>query len=398
MISRRKDRRRFFTIYRISVSVVLLCAGFYFLNLIRIHEKQVAVVLSSTGSISQVIGNQAVVFPSPRKKSRCTLARTAEDLKKRCYKEKAFNDLGPSCERIETWGDVNRCLVRRSTPEVLDHYEISIIGERNSGTKFIMRELQQCFPRKKFNVRTHRDFIRAKHFFQPVRESRDYNFQDTILIAVFRDPVEWIAAMIEKPYHSPNHVTGFDNVTDAVIPLPWQDFVSRRWKMPRSNFDMDLITSGRVQETYSRLICKQQFTFPEVVPCRYDNTSTLVPSERLRGYEPVYELRRDGTGRSFEHILELRSEKIFNFLVELPLLVKLGGFSAVRYEDLLKDGTQSFLEQIGRIMGVDELPASCKPTSPQPERLGARDVPDGLKEWVNQHADVERERLLGYRD
>jgi hypothetical protein len=397
MITRRKARRPFFSLYRICILVVLLCTGFHFRNLIRIHERQVAVV--STGGVSPVSGNHAVALPSPRRKSSCTLARTAEDLK-HCSKGKLFNDLGPSCLQIETWGDVNRCLVRRFTPEVLDHYDISIIGERNSGTKFIMRELQECFPRKKFHVRTHRDFIRAKHFFQPVRESRDYNFQNNILIAVFRDPIEWTAAMIEKPYHSPNHVAGFDNVTTAIIPLPWQDFVSRRWKMSRSDsdFDMDLIKSGRVEETFSRQICKQQFTLPEVVPCRYDNTSTLVPEERLRGYEPIYELRRDGTGRSFENILELRSEKIFNFLVELPLLVKLGGFSAVRYEDLLRNGTQSFLEQIGRIMGIDELPASCKPTPPQPQRLGARKIPDGLKEWVNQHVDVERERLLGYRN
>jgi hypothetical protein len=398
MIRRRQARRGCFSLYRISFVALLFCTGVYFLNLIQIHEKQVMPVVSTVGSgLPPVSGNPAVTFPSSRKKS-CAAARTAEDLK-HCSRAKVFNDLGPSCERIETWGDVNRCLVRRFAPEVADNYKIHIIGERNSGTKFIMRDLQQCFPKKTFNVHVHRDFVRAKHFFQPIRLSQEHNaFRKSILVSIFRDPVDWTAAMIEKPYHSPNHIAGFDNVTNAVISLPWQDFVSRRWKTPRSDFDLELITSGRIKETFSRLVCANQFTFPEVVPCRYDNTSTLIPEERFRGYEPVYELRRDGTGRSFEHILELRSEKIFNFLLELPLLVKLGGYAAVRYEDLLKDGTQSFLEQIAHIMGMDGLPTSCKPTPPQPQRLGQREIPDGLRQWVNEHVDVERERLLGYRD
>jgi len=400
MIPKRVARRKPFSVHRIALSVLLFGTAILLYNLIRIHQK-VTDSTNDDGLAASGRSNPATVPLPPSRKKSCSRSkiRTAQDLK-RCTSAKTFLQLEPSCEQIETWQDVQRCLVRRFFPEPAERYEIHIIGERNSGTKFIMRELQQCFPKEDFTVRIHRDFVRAKHFFQPTHRNSRRGYRKSIIIAIFRDPVEWTAAMIQKPYHSPNHIAGFDNVTGEVIPMAWQDFVARRWKTPRSKFDMELIRAGRVEETLNGLICKELFTFTEVIPCRYDyNTSKAVPEDKLRGYEPIYELRRDGTGRSFEHILELRSEKIFNFLLELPLLLKLGGFVAVRYEDLLTNGTQSFLENVADIIGVDGgLPATCKPTPPQPGLFGKRPVSQGLREWVNEHVDVERERLLGYRD
>lgn len=135
------------------------------------------------------------------------------------------------------------------------------------------------------------------------------------------------------------------------------------------------------------------------MPCVWQNNS--LPDEVQRAYFPFYELRRDSApgqlGVPFDNILELRSDKIINFLLELPLLQRLGGYLAVRYEDLLLYGTRGMLEHVAKMVGLSDLPESCSPQAPQPWRLGQSNIPDGLRQWVEQNLILETERLLGYR-
>lgn len=185
-----------------------------------------------------------------------------------------------------------------------------------------MTELQKCF-RSQYHIKVHRDFLRAKHFFQPLVRG---NRHQSLVVAIFRSPVEWTAAMREKPYHSPNHLQGFsqDDLHEP-IPLPWYDFVNKTWAMPRSPSDRELMMqTGKAQAANDGTVCREQFPFSEVVPCRYDPAS--VPENRVRGFEPIYELRRDGSGRPFESILELRSQKIVNMLLQIPLILDIGGY------------------------------------------------------------------------
>jgi hypothetical protein len=214
--------------------------------------------------------------------------------------------------------------------------------------------------------------------------------------------------------------------------------------------------------------CTERFQTNEVVPCVYDKNAThFVPAERLRGYEPLYELKRGGGGRkkwrtrkqssprkllkpgvdeaageedahagttkddndndAYTNILDLRADKIFNFVLELPLYMKLGGFLIVRYEDLLRHGTLPLLQQIARMVGqqgngsnitilpgdeqqqqrqqqqqVQEaalLPPQCRPTEPQPDRWlhrRAAAIPSQVRTWIEQNINVETERILGY--
>jgi hypothetical protein len=344
----------------------------------------------------------------------CRVLRTVEDIR-RCYPNHLMRQLPKNCHKIETWSEIQRCVTGRfhpvtaQTPPPLSAsaqnqtiYTVHIIGERNSGTKWVQQELQQCFPRNTvFNFKVHRDFIRSKHFFQPIRPD---DYSQSILLSVFRNPVDWVAAMREAPYHSPRHVAGFQtssNGSSRVIPLPWKDFVETVWATKRTAFDLQLIHEDRVEETTSGDVCREGFPLYEVVPCRYnmstDNALLQIPEARFRGYEPIYELRRDHTGRPFANILELRRDKIVNFALELPLLMKLGGYSAVRYEDLLQQGTRFLLEEIASMFGMDELPASCRPTDPQPERIGKRQVPPDFRAYVQEHMDQATERLLGYQ-
>ena len=94
--------------------------------------------------------------------------------------------------------------------------------------------------------------------------------------------------------------------------------------MPRSLVDNELIREGKDKTTDHGTLCREGFPFNEVVPCRYDRTS--IPENRVRGYEPIYELRRDGSGRPFSNILELRSQKIVNMLLQVPLILEIGGY------------------------------------------------------------------------
>lgn len=318
-----------------------------------------------------------------------------------CYPDAPLRPLmNSSCTQLSHWRDIQNCLVgrRRTSPlsadlRQLDRFQIHVIGERNSGTKWLQQELAKCFPREKLGIRCHRDFVRSKHFFQPPTKG---NFEFSIVIAIVRDPVEWVAAMRENPYHMPYHMNGFDLKQKKMpaIPLDWEEFIQRAspWTMPeRSRNDLQIMKEGKQNEAS----CVQGFKFHEVVPCQFDNET--IPVTKWRGHEPVYEMQRDGSGQPFSDLLKLRSEKILNFILEVPLLMSIAGYSAVRYEDLLQQGTQPLMKQVASMMGLKELPDSCKPLPPQPERLGHRKVPEGLRKWVEDNLVLETEQLLGYR-
>lgn len=328
----------------------------------------------------------------------CREERPAISSIAKCYPNAPLQPLmNSSCTDVKTWSDVQTCLVGRrnaaAAPTTPRGIQIHVIGERNSGTKWLQQELAKCFPREKLGVRCHRDFVRSKHFFQPPSRG---NFDHSIVIAIFRDPVQWIAAMREKPYHMPYQMDGFDMNQKRMpaIPLEWEKFIQRSspWTMPeRSKHDLQILRDGK----QNQVTCRQGFTFNEIVPCQFDNAT--IPESKWRGHEPFYEMRRDNSGKPFEDLLKLRSEKILNFVLEVPLLMRLAGFSAVRYEDLLLRGTRFLMEQIADMMGLQDLPESCKPLPPQPERLEHRQIPAGFRSWVEDRLVMDTEHLLGYR-
>jgi hypothetical protein len=92
----------------------------------------------------------------------------------------------------------------------------------------------------------------------------------------------------------------------------------------------------------------------------------------------------------------MRAEKIVNMLLELPLTQQLGGYLAVRYEDLVVNGTRYLLEQVAAMLGLDALPEKCKLQQPEPWRLGKRKIDPGLRNWISDHLVQEVEALLDY--
>ena len=311
-----------------------------------------------------------------------------------------------------TWETIQNCFVgtkrsaqsndQKNISPLPPVTEIHVIGERNSGTKWLQQEIAKCFPKKDTVVRCHRDFLRSKHFFQPPVQG---NYERSLVIAIVRDPLEWFAAMREKPYHMPYHMKGFDmnSKKQPAIPLDWETFLQRAepWTMPgRSAHDKEYLRDRQSKSTEQHnnaTRCVQGFSFEEVTPCIFDNST--VPRSKWRGHMPVYELRRDRTGTPFDNLIQLRSDKILNFFLEIPLLMNVGGYVAVRYEDLLQHGTQTFLEQLARMMRMPSLPGACRPQEPHPERIGHRSasIPPKVRQWVEDRLVLETEQLLGYR-
>jgi hypothetical protein len=323
-----------------------------------------------------------------------------------CVPENGRVKLNGTCAtRIETWNDVQHCInaprrhmkstaTNSRTKGTRTQIKVHLIGERNSGTKFLVQEMQECF--QEMGIKIQRDlFNRNKHFFQDTNRFSSYQ-QSHIVVAIFREPLEWVGAMIEKPYHMTEHQQGFDE-QGVPIPLAWQDFVSKQWTMKnRSKYDYKLLAQWK-QNPRKFLPCRTGMDFHQVMPCRFDPGT--IPDKVVREQNPVYELKRGGAynDEPYANILELRSDKIINFLLEVPLLQDLGGYLAVRFEDLLQNGTRSTLQEVARMIGMDELPISCKPQGPKPEMLGRRKIPDGLKAWVKEHLILHTEKLLGYR-
>lgn len=336
--------------------------------------------------VSKSMGLSEMVLREVRAAEGCGRRRTAQDVQK-CFPPRIVRQLGSTCDEIQDWNDVQRCLNGRLNKDVTEIRHVHIVGERHSGTKFLTKELQTCFPRKtRFTFRVHRDFIRSKHFFQPIL---DQDLASSIIIVVVRNPVDWVAAMNEKPYHSPFHVKGFNGT--QVIPMDWNDFVSQPWTMPRlPGWEARTIESDDT-------VCQEYFRHHEVIPCEYNQSSGLIAESIYRGFSPLYELQRDGSGRPFSSIIDLRTEKLVNFVLEIPLLTNIGGFLVVRYEDILRKGTTFVLEKIQQMLKLpNEAMTRCRPTPPQPDLLKARQVDDEFRKYVLDHIDPKVEKLLDY--
>lgn len=350
---------------------------------------------------------------------RCSQEGTRMSDIQNCYPDAPLQPVqnnNPSCDTSSgdeplTWDMLQKCWVgrrnRSSKSDIIHNqqilpsqFQIHVIGERNSGTKWLQEEITKCFPKKKVGVRCHRDFLRSKHFFQPPSRG---NYETNLVIAIVRDPLEWLAAMREKPYHMPHHMAGFDTSSKKTpaIPLDWPTFLQRAspWTQPGlSEFDRRIVEQKKQPQNNNNegTRCVQGFSFSEVTPCIFDNST--IPRTKWRGHMPVYELSRDRSGRPFADLMKLRSDKILNFFLEVPLLMQLGGYAAVRYDDLLRNGTRVFLEEIAAMMGMKEgLPDACRPQIPHPERIGHRSVPPEVQQWMEDHLVLKTEQFVGYR-
>eukprot|EP00978_Attheya_sp_CCMP212_P021199 scaffold61685_cov54-Attheya_sp.AAC.1 len=223
--------------------------------------------------------------------------------------------------------------------------------------------------------------MRYKHWFQD--DFREDLQDQTLVLAIFRNPHDWVKAMSHKPHHAPAHL--FPD-------MDWEKFVTSPWTMERSEMDLAL-------QNETGQVCRQHFAYNEVNSClrfpfpehKRDEVQTSFSS-----LEPFYELRRDGSGLAYDNILELRKEKILNFMT-------LGDFHNTydswnyRYEELVEEGTDGLISRIEKLTGLVRKCKAAPANKSIRRKLTSRPLEKQLIGHINQYVDWEVEALIGYK-
>jgi hypothetical protein len=101
----------------------------------------------------------------------------------------------------------------------------------------------------------------------------------------------------------------------------------------------------------------------------------------------------DPKGRPYSNILEMRADKIRNFM-ETSTYSNVKGFWHYRYEYLLKTGTEELVRKIEKATGVKRNAEKCKIYEPQNRRK--RKIDADFVNYMIDHVDWEAEALVGY--
>lgn len=172
----------------------------------------------------------------------------------------------------------------------------TILGERCSGTTFTKYAIEWNFKLEYYKSC-------EKHFFTPnSRDFQDERMDQTLVICVVRDPIDWIDSFYKRPHHVPSHNKPSIN-----------DFINN--------------------EFYS-----------------------IYEMEGKRGQE-IMEDRHLKTGERYKNIFELRKTKNDFLLNDLPRLVK--RYIILRYEDL-RDNYIETLDRIKDKFGLEPSNATYK--------------------------------------
>eukprot|EP00978_Attheya_sp_CCMP212_P002045 scaffold4212_cov52-Attheya_sp.AAC.4 len=235
--------------------------------------------------------------------------------------------------------------------------QIFFIGERHSGTNWMFDHLVECFGD---DIKLSNSMTRWKHWFQyedPLR------IQNALVIAQFRHPYDWVHGMFEYAHHSPAHFKMSN----------WKPFVTKPWTMERPADDLQPENA-----TFDEPICRSRAFYNDIMPCLQNSTNYY------------YELRRDGSGLPYDSIVDLRRDKILNFL-NVSQFEGVTYFRRIRYEDQVIHGTAEFLTHIEGLTGVK---AKCTPLPPHV--LDRKPMDPRFIRWMNNHVDWETENLIGY--
>lgn len=248
--------------------------------------------------------------------------------------------------------------------------QISILGERNSGTRWTFGHVGECF---NHSIKVTTTFTRYKHWFQFPEYSRYKH--DTLVIAQFRNPYTWLKAMQKVPHHAPAHMK-YRNDKD------WKKFLTKKWTMERIG------TDRWPNQTEP---CQQFFEWKDIISC----PTVPVPKSEYKvlkysNHQPFYEMRNDGSGEPYANIMEMRTDKIRNFLTVKDYEGVVDAW-ITQYEYLLKKGTKEFIDRIAKVTGVTPM---CKPFPAQDRK--AREIDADMAAYINTHLNWTVEGWIGY--
>mmetsp|Transcript_8712 Transcript_8712/g.13440 ORF Transcript_8712/g.13440 Transcript_8712/m.13440 type:complete len:326 (+) Transcript_8712:181-1158(+) len=261
-------------------------------------------------------------------------------------------------------GSVGRLTPNKSKPIKM----ISILGERNSGTRWLYAHVGECF---NHTLSVERHLTRYKHWFQYPNASKYPH--DTLVLAQFRNPFDWLEAMRKVPHHSPSH-----------IGLKWKEFLTKEWTTPRIGSDLNM-TKKQMKDA----ICQEGFRYHEIISCELEPVpKTSYSKIRYSEHQPFYELKSDGT--PYKDIMAMRAAKIRNFMTVRDY-VGVADLWTIQYEYLLMNGTDHLISKLEEWTGVER---QCKTYPPQNRRK--RPFQKDFAMYVNKNLDWSAEGLIGY--
>eukprot|EP00752_Nemacystus_decipiens_P001324 g1314.t1 len=215
---------------------------------------------------------------------------------------------------------------------------IALIAERHSGSTWMLKFLQDYF--RGLNITVTATLCTWKHWFQDrihqdIQDGKRHcrerqlcpaclDIEHTLVIAMWRNPYDWISGMQKIPWHSQAHQGVEDLSTFMTMPWTMKPEAEKRARA-------DALTKARDQAP-----CIDNFLPWEVLPCEPMNDAS------------IYEL--DPEGQTYGNVYELRKAKIRDFNA-----VKLWApyYEKILYEDMLEgDGLKVWLKSLETIYGL----------------------------------------------
>ncbi len=260
-------------------------------------------------------------------------------------------------------------------------------------------------------------YTRYKHWFQ--EDTRKPN--SAVVVAMFRDPMDWVEAMRWEPHHALDHLHFHNNRQIELVrkeesendewwwqiadKMPWKEFVTKPWVGRRGPIDKKL---AEKQSKIGSLECLDNYHFVDATPCSKED------SPMLRGLgEYKYEYKNDGSERGFNSILDLRRDKIINHL-SVANFSGTRAFFPYRFEELKANGTAALLRDLEEATG---LKAKChtiygkdrnengdvirtpsvRHRQLEPKAITKKKIlSKEYIEYMNKFVDWEVEKLVGY--
>lgn len=261
---------------------------------------------------------------------------------------------------------------------------ISLLGERHCGTNWIYDHLGLCF---NHTIPVRRSLSRYKHWFQHDDPQRIP--KHSLAIAMFRAPVDWTWAVKEGPHHATDHQR-----------LPWKEFVTKEWTMKRLPKDEEYKKQQDALGTGNMRICQEKFMYHEIRSCltRPYPEGHFGPHnpEWFCNHQPFYEMKwNDPDGKPYANILDMRADKIRNFM-DISTFSNVDGFWHYRYEGLLKTGTEELIQKVEAATGAKRHPTKCQVSGPNTSKK-RRPMDPEFFDYMSDTVDWDAEALIGYR-
>ena len=242
-------------------------------------------------------------------------------------------------------------------------------------------------------------YTRYKHWFQE-EDLLKVPDKSAVVVAMFRDPYNWVEAMRVEPHHAHDHLRWYEprkhlenSWTTIARPLEWKEFVTQPWIGQRGSTDKNISeTRGGIASAE----CLDVYSFYDAAPCSGNDAQFIMG---LGEYK--YEYQHDGSERGYSSIIDLRREKILNHL-SVANFRGTRAFFPFRFEDLNENGTGALIKSVEDATGMK---AKCNATlgkAPRRRRLSEklitkhRELSKDLIRWMSRYVDWEVEGKIGY--